>query len=179
MTGAAERKHLYLVDGSGFIFRAYHAMPPLSTSTGIPVNAVAGFVQMLQRLLDDTDASHVAVILDAARRTFRNDLYPEYKAHRPPAPEDLIPQFALIREALVAMNVAWLEQDGFEADDLIATYARLGVEQGFEEVTVVSSDKDLMQLLAPGVGTFSSGFCATAGGTMSRLPISAFSWLAA
>lgn len=151
MTGAAERKHLYLVDGSGFIFRAYHAMPPLSTSTGIPVNAVAGFVQMLQRLLDDTDASHVAVILDAARRTFRNDLYPEYKAHRPPAPEDLIPQFALIREALVAMNVAWLEQDGFEADDLIATYARLGVEQGFEEVTVVSSDKDLMQLIGPKV----------------------------
>ncbi len=127
-------------------------MPPLSTSTGIPVNAVAGFVQMLQRLLDDTDASHVAVILDAARRTFRNDLYPAYKAHRPPAPEDLIPQFGLIREALVAMNVAWIEQDGYEADDLIATYARLAVEQNFDEVTIVSSDKDLMQLIGPKVG---------------------------
>ncbi|HVM81438.1 MAG TPA: DNA polymerase I, partial [Stellaceae bacterium] len=143
-------RHVYLIDGSGFIFRAYHALPPLTTSGGVPTGAVAGFVQMVARLLDETEASHVAVILDAGRHTFRNEIYPAYKAHRPPAPEDLIPQFPLVREAVRAMNVACIEQDGFEADDLIATYARLGVEAGFE-VTVVSSDKDLMQLVGPGV----------------------------
>ncbi|MGC2854973.1 DNA polymerase I [Novispirillum sp. DQ9] len=139
-------KHLYLVDGSGFIFRAYHALPPLSTADGTPTNAVAGFTSMMLKLIEDTEADHVAVIFDAARKTFRNDIYPAYKAHRPPAPEDLIPQFPLIRDAVRAMNVACIEQDGFEADDLIATYARLGVEAGME-VTIVSSDKDLMQLV--------------------------------
>lgn len=143
-------KHLYLVDGSGFIFRAYHALPPLSTADGTPTNAVAGFTSMLLKLIEDTDADHVAVIFDAARKTFRNDIYPEYKAHRPPAPEDLIPQFPLIRDAVRAMNVACIEQDGFEADDLIATYARQAVEAGME-VTIVSSDKDLMQLVGDSV----------------------------
>ncbi|MFA7431795.1 MAG: PIN domain-containing protein, partial [Rhodospirillaceae bacterium] len=115
--------HLYLVDGSGFIFRAYHALPPLSRSDGTPTNAVAGFTAMLLKLMEDNEADHVAVIFDAARKTFRNDIYPDYKAHRPPAPEDLIPQFPLIRDAVRAMNVSCIEQDGFEADDLIATYA--------------------------------------------------------
>lgn len=138
--------HLYLVDGSGFIFRAYHALPPLSRSDGTPTNAVAGFTAMLLKLMEDNEADHVAVIFDAARKTFRNDIYPQYKAHRPPAPEDLVPQFPLIRDAVRAMNVACIEQDGFEADDLIATYARMAVEAGME-VTIVSSDKDLMQLV--------------------------------
>lgn len=142
--------HLYLIDGSGFIFRAYHALPPLSTRDGTPTNAVSGFTSMLLKLVEDTDADHVAVIFDAARKTFRSDIYPAYKAQRPPPPEDLIPQFPLVREAVRAMNVACVEMDGFEADDLIATYARLGRAAGME-VTIVSSDKDLMQLVAPGV----------------------------
>lgn len=139
-------KHLFLVDGSGFIFRAYHALPPLTTRDGIPTNAVSGFTSMMMKLIEDTDASHVAVILDAARKSFRNDFYPEYKAHRPPAPEDLVPQFPLIREAVRALNVPCIEMEGYEADDIIATYARQAAEQGFV-VTVVSSDKDLMQLV--------------------------------
>lgn len=139
-------KHLFLVDGSGFIFRAYHALPPLSTRDGTPTNAVSGFTSMMMKLVEDADASHVAVILDAARKSFRNDLYPEYKAHRPPAPEDLVPQFPLIREAVRALNVPCIEKEGYEADDIIATYARQAAEQGYT-VTVVSSDKDLMQLV--------------------------------
>lgn len=144
-------KHLFLVDGSGFIFRAYHALPPLTRSDGTPVNAVQGFTSMLLKLLNETDASHVAVIFDAARKTFRSDIYPEYKAHRPPPPEDLVPQFALIRDAVRAMNLPCIERETFEADDIIATYARLAVEQGYE-VTIVSSDKDLMQLVNGHVG---------------------------
>lgn len=143
-------QHLFLIDGSGFIFRAYHALPPLSRSDGTPTNAVSGFTSMLMKLIEDNTADHIAVILDAGRRTFRNDIYPDYKAHRPPAPEDLIPQFLLIREATLALNVACVEMEGFEADDLIATYARLAREQGMK-VTIVSSDKDLMQLVTDGV----------------------------
>ncbi|SIS46433.1 DNA polymerase I [Insolitispirillum peregrinum] len=139
-------KHLFLVDGSGFIFRAYHALPPLTTRDGTPTNAVSGFTSMMMKLIEDTDASHVAVILDAARKSFRNDFYPDYKAHRPPAPEDLVPQFPLIREAVRALNVPCIEMEGYEADDIIATYARQAAAQGFM-VTVVSSDKDLMQLV--------------------------------
>jgi DNA polymerase-1 len=139
-------KHLFLVDGSGFIFRAYHALPPLTRSDGTPVNAVQGFTSMLLKLVQDTDASHVAVIFDAARKTFRNDIYPAYKANRPPPPEDLVPQFALIRDAVRAMNLPCVERETFEADDIIATYARQAVDQGFA-VTIVSSDKDLMQLV--------------------------------
>jgi len=142
--------HLYLVDGSGFIFRAYHALPPLSTSDGTPTNAVSGFTSMLLKLMEDAECDHVAVIFDAARKTFRNDIYPDYKAHRPPPPEDLIPQFPLIREAVDAINVPCIEQEGYEADDLIATYARMAREQGMK-VTIVSSDKDLMQLVTDGV----------------------------
>ena len=147
--------HVYLIDGSGYIFRAFHALPPLSRpSDGLPVGAVHGFCQMLWKLLRDSKDSdkptHIAVILDAGPESFRNAIYPEYKAHRPPAPDELIPQFPLIRDAVAAFNVACIEMDGFEADDIIATYARLTAEAG-GEVTIISSDKDLMQLIKPGI----------------------------
>ena len=147
--------HVYLIDGSGYIFRAFHALPPLSRpSDGLPVGAVHGFCQMLLKLLQDGKDSdkptHVAVILDAGRVTFRNAIYSEYKAHRPPAPEELVPQFPLIRDAVEAFNVACIEQEGYEADDIIATYARQALEAG-GDVTIISSDKDLMQLIRPGI----------------------------
>jgi DNA polymerase-1 len=144
-------KHVFLVDGSSYIFRAYHALPPLNRkSDGMQVNAVLGFCNMLWKLLrdmpEDDKPTHLAIIFDKSEITFRNKLYPDYKAHRPPAPEDLIPQFALIREAVKAFDLPCLEQIGFEADDLIATYVREACERG-ATTTVVSSDKDLMQLV--------------------------------
>ena len=139
-------KHVFLIDGSGFIFRAYHALPPMTRADGTPVNAVYGFASMLLKLVEETDADHIAVIFDRARKTFRSDIYPEYKAHRPPAPDDLIPQFELVREATRAMGLKAVDMEGFEADDLIATYAAQAVEAG-ADVTIVSSDKDLMQLV--------------------------------
>jgi DNA polymerase-1 len=150
--------HVYLIDGSGYIFRAFHALPPLTRpSDGLPVGAVHGFCQMLWKLLRETKASeaptHMGVIFDAGRETFRNEIYPKYKAQRPPPPEELIPQFPLIRDAVRAFNVACIELDGYEADDLIATYARMAVDVG-GDVTIVSSDKDLMQLVRPGVTMF-------------------------
>ncbi len=141
---------MFLIDGSGFLFRAYHALPPMTRPDGTPVNAVFGFTKMLMKLIGDTDAEYVAVIFDKARKTFRNEIYPDYKANRPDPPDDLIPQFALVREATEALNVPAIEMEGYEADDLIATYARIAREQG-HEVTIVSSDKDLMQLVGPGV----------------------------
>ncbi len=143
-------QHLILIDGSGFIFRAFHALPPMTRPDGTPVNAVFGFTNMLGRLLKDHVGTHIAVIFDAGRRTFRNDFYPAYKAQRPPPPPDLVPQFALTREATDAFGVKAVELEGFEADDLIATYARVAVEAG-ARVTIISSDKDLMQLVRPGV----------------------------
>ncbi len=122
----------------------------MSRADGTPVNAVYGFTNMLMKLLNDTDADHIAVIFDVARKTFRNDIYPEYKANRPPPPDDLVPQFPLVREAARALNLACVEMEGFEADDLIATYTRMACEAG-AEVTIVSSDKDLMQLVGDGV----------------------------
>ena len=142
-----------MIDGSGFIFRAFHKLPPLTRPDGTPVNAVLGFTNMLLKLMHDTDADHLAVIFDASQRTFRNDLYGDYKAHRPDPPDELLPQFPLIREAVRAFNVACIESEGWEADDLIATYTRLAREAG-AEVTIVSSDKDLMQLIRPGVEMF-------------------------
>ncbi|MCC7016811.1 MAG: DNA polymerase I [Rhodospirillales bacterium] len=142
--------HVFLIDGSGFIFRAFHALPPMTRADGTPVNAVYGFVNMLLKLIEDADAEYVAVVFDRARRTFRNDIYADYKAHRPEPPEELIPQFALAHESVRAMNVAEIGIEGFEADDLIATYARLAREAG-HQVTIVSSDKDLMQLVGDGV----------------------------
>ena len=143
-------KHLFLIDGSGFIFRAYHALPPMSRADGTPVGAVYGFTKMIMKLVEETDADAIAVVLDRARKTFRSDIYPEYKSHRPPPPDDLIPQFQLVREAVEAMDLASVDMEGYEADDLIATYAMHARERGVE-VTIVSSDKDLMQLVGPGV----------------------------
>jgi DNA polymerase-1 len=143
-------KHLYLVDGSGYIFRAFFALPPMTRPDGTPVNAVFGFTKMLMKLIADSDADAVAVIFDAGRKSFRNDIYPEYKAHRPDPPEELIPQFALIREATKAYNLPAIEIQGYEADDIIATYAEMARAQGIE-VTIVSSDKDLMQLVNDGI----------------------------
>ncbi len=139
--------HLYLIDGSGYIFRAYHGLPPMTRRDGTPVNAVFGFSQMLMKLIGDLETDYLAVIFDAARKNYRNDIYADYKANRPEAPEDLVPQFALIREATRAFNVPCIEMEGYEADDLIATYAKAAVANG-DEVTVVSSDKDLMQLVS-------------------------------
>jgi DNA polymerase I len=147
--------YVYLIDGSGYIFRAYHALPPLTRrSDGLPVGAVHGFCAMLNKLLRETNASeaptHLAVVFDKTERSFRTAMYPQYKAQRPPAPDDLIPQFALIRQAVAAFEVACVEQDVYEADDLIATYARQAVEAG-AKVRIVSSDKDLMQLVVDDV----------------------------
>src|SRR6201998_1275416 len=143
--------HIFLVDGSSYIFRADHARPPLNRkSDGLQVNAVLGFCNMLWKLLrdmpEDNRPTHLAIVFDKSEVTFRNKLYPDYKAHRPPAPDDLIPQFALIRDAVRAFDLPCLEQNGFEADDLIATYARFATERG-ATTTIVSSDKDLMQLV--------------------------------
>jgi DNA polymerase-1 len=139
------------VDGSGYIFRAFHALPPMTRPDGVPVNAVFGFTNMLARLLKDHVGSHVAVIFDAGRHTFRNRLYEQYKAQRPEPPEELRPQFALVREATAALGVPAIELADWEADDLIASYAREAVAQG-GQATIFSSDKDLMQLIRPGVG---------------------------
>ena len=144
-------RHLYLIDGSGYLFRAYHALPPMTRPDGTPINAVFGFCRMLVAdLLDNPEIDHIAMILDAGSITFRNKIYDKYKANRPEPPEDLIPQFPLIREAARAFNVTVCELDGYEADDLIATYARMALEAG-GTCTIVSSDKDLMQLVRPGV----------------------------
>ncbi len=156
----AKGDHVYLIDGSSYIFRAYHALPPLTRkSDNMPVGAVAGFCNMLWRLLRDAGngeaPTHLAVIMDASGKTFRNDIYPEYKANRSETPEDLIPQFAIIRDAVRAFNVACIEQIGFEADDLIATYSRLAVAAG-ATVRIVGSDKDLMQLVGPSVDMYDS-----------------------
>src|SRR5438067_6604589 len=143
--------HVFLIDGSSYIFRAYHALPPLNRkSDGLQVNAVLGFCNMLWKLLRDMKPeerpTHLAVVFDKSERTFRNEFYPAYKAHRPDAPVDLVPQFKYIREAVRAFDIPCLEQEGYEADDLIATYARIACEAG-AKTTIVGSDKDLMQLV--------------------------------
>jgi DNA polymerase-1 len=146
----AEKNHLYLVDGSSYIFRAYHRLPPLTNPEGTPVGAVYGYTTMLWKLAADLDAAdgptHLAVILDASGVSFRNDIYENYKANRPEPPEDLVPQFPLIRDATRAFSLPCIEVPGLEADDLIATYAREAQRRGWD-VTIVSSDKDLMQLV--------------------------------
>ena len=154
LTALKKGDHLYLVDGSGYLFRAYHALPPLTRkSDGLPTGAVSGYCNMLWKLLEDMKGpeqpTHLAVIFDASEKTFRNEIYKEYKAHRPPAPEDLIPQFPLVRDATRAFGVSCVEMKGYEADDLIATYARLAREAG-ARCTIISSDKDLMQLVVDG-----------------------------
>ena len=142
--------HLILIDGSGFIFRAFHALPPMTRPDGTPVNAVFGFTNMLTRMIKEHVGTHFAVIFDAGRLTFRNRLYDKYKAQRPEPPEELRPQFALVRQATEAFGVPAIELADWEADDLIASYARAVVEIG-GRATIISSDKDLMQLIRPGV----------------------------
>ncbi|MBA3612197.1 MAG: DNA polymerase I [Nitrospirales bacterium] len=148
-------RHVVLVDASGFIFRAFHAIKILNSPNGTPVNAVYGFITMLMKLLDDMQPDHIAIIFDSARKTFRNDLDPNYKANRSDPPDELVPQFALVREATRAFNFDCIELNGFEADDLIATYTKEALAAG-AEVTIVSSDKDLMQLVSDQVNMFDS-----------------------
>jgi len=155
--GFGKGHHLHLIDGSAYIFRAYHALPPLTRSDGTPVGAVAGFSSILwteitreKGIAGNSAATHLAVIFDYSSKTFRNTIYPEYKANRPAPPEDLRPQFPLTRDATRAFNVACIEVEGYEADDIIATLARQAVEAG-GSATIISSDKDLMQLIRPGI----------------------------
>src|SRR5579859_6932097 len=150
----AAQNHLYLVDGSSYIFRAYHRLPPLTNRHGTPAGAVYGYTTMLWKLADSLTKAdgptHMAVILDASEHTHSNEMYDQYKAHRPPPPEDLVPQFPLVRDATKAFGVPCLELPGYEADDLIAAYA-CKVRDAGGEVVIVSSDKDLMQLVGPKV----------------------------
>jgi len=153
-----KQKHLFLIDGYSFVFRAYHSLPPMTSPNGIPVNAVYGFTNMIMKLrekLREDDDHYMLVVFDAGGKTFRNDIYSEYKAHRPPAPEDLKPQFPLIREAVDALNIASSQLAGYEADDIIATYSKRADKEGMK-VTIVSSDKDLMQLINENVEMFDS-----------------------
>ena len=155
MTSLKKTDHFYLIDGSGYIFRAYYALPPLSRkSDGLPTGAVSGFCSMLFKLLEDSRSddskhkpTHFAVIFDSAKKNFRNDIYSDYKANRTEAPEDLAPQFEYIRKAVKAFNLPSIELLNYEADDLIATYAKKIIDAG-AKVTVISSDKDLMQLVS-------------------------------
>ncbi|QDM41263.1 DNA polymerase I [Altererythrobacter sp. TH136] len=159
----ADKQHLYLVDGSAYIFRAYHRLPPLTNPAGTPVGAVYGYTTMLWKLAEDLNKAdgptHLAVILDKGSTSFRNALYDQYKANRPPPPDDLVPQFPLIRDATRAFSLPCIEEDDLEADDLIASYAREATRRGWD-VTIVSSDKDLMQLV---------GKCAEGGGCIDML----------
>ena len=153
--------HFYLIDGSGYIFRAYYALPPLTRkSDGLPTGAVSGFCSMLFKLLEDSKSNenlqkptHFAVIFDSARKTFRNEIYSDYKANRSEAPDDLAPQFEYIRKSVVAFNLPSVDLPNYEADDLIATYAEQILAKG-AKVTIVSSDKDLMQLYKKDVRLF-------------------------
>src|SRR5690349_9277779 len=153
----ADKQHLYLVDGSAYIFRAYHRLPPLTNPHGVPVGAVYGYTTMLWKLADDLDKAdgptHLAVILDKGATSFRNAIYDQYKANRPPPPEDLVPQFPLIRDATRAFSLPCIEEDGLEADDIIACYAKAALAQDWK-VTIVSSDKDLMQLIEPNLDLY-------------------------
>jgi DNA polymerase-1 len=151
---AEQHNHLYLVDGSSYIFRAYHRLPPLTNRHGVPAGAVYGYTAMLWKLADGLNKAdgptHMAVILDKSSTTFRNAMYDQYKANRPPPPEDLVPQFPLIRTATRAFSIPCIETEGLEADDIIACYAKAALAAGWS-TTIVSSDKDLMQLIEPGV----------------------------
>ena len=144
------KNRLILVDGSGYIFRAFYALPPMSRSDGVPVNAVFGFTSMLLKLSEDMKGEMILVVFDAARSTFRNEIYKEYKANRSDPPEELIPQFSLIRDATKALGLKYLEVENYEADDIIATYVKIAKKDNIETV-IISSDKDLMQLVQDGV----------------------------
>ena len=139
---AGDRETIYLVDVSGYIFRAYHAVRYLSTSKGVPTNAVFGFTQMFLKLIKDYQPKYVGMVFDISRKSFRTELYPQYKAHRPPPPEDLVPQFALIRDVVRAFGTPVIELENYEADDLIGTLARRFEREG-HDVRVVTSDKEI------------------------------------
>jgi DNA polymerase-1 len=139
-------KKLYIIDGYGFVFRAYHSMPPLTNSAGVPVGAVYGFINMLTKLLKEHKPDYICVAFDSGKETFRTEMYSAYKANRPPAPDDLIPQFPLVREVVDVLGLQSFELVGYEADDIIATFTKRALEQDIE-VTIISSDKDLMQLV--------------------------------
>ncbi len=150
MIGSLKNKKVVLIDGSGYIYRAFYALPPMTRSDGVPVNAVYGFCAMLMKLIKEMPADYLAVMFDTSRQTFRMDIFPDYKGTRKETPEELIPQFPLLRLAVNAFGIAQAEMEGYEADDLLATYARLA-HQEEAEVTIVSADKDLMQLVGSGV----------------------------
>ena len=153
MNSLDPKKHLVLVDGSGFIFRAYHALPPLKKSDGTPMGAVSGYCNMLFKLINEIrefQATHIAVVFDHKDKTFRSDIYKDYKANRPPPPDDLVPQFQLIREATEAFGFFAIDKKGYEADDIIATLAHNATKEG-ANVTIFSSDKDLMQLVSENI----------------------------
>ena len=141
-----KKNTISLIDGSGFIFRAYYALPPLTNKEGIPVGAVMGFCNMLFKILAEKKTNKVIVIFDSARKTFRNDIFNDYKSNRGAPPEDLIPQFELIKQAVDAFDISRIELEGYEADDLIATYSKYFTSNNWN-VSIVSSDKDLMQLV--------------------------------
>ena len=161
MNKIQKNDHFYLIDGSGYIFRAYYALPPLTRkSDGLPTGAVSGFCSMLFKLLEDSKSNenkqkptHFAVIFDSARKTFRNEIYSDYKANRSEAPDDLAPQFEYIRKSVLAFNLPSVDLVNYEADDLIATYVDQILKKG-AKVTIVSSDKDLMQLYRKDVRIF-------------------------
>ena len=139
-------KKLFLIDGSGFIFRAFYALPPLTNPDGIPINAVYGYCNMILNINEKFKPEQIIVVFDSKRKTFRNDIYKEYKGNRKDLPEELIPQFSIIREATDALQIPQIEMEGYEADDIIATYTKQAEKNGVS-VTIVSSDKDLMQLV--------------------------------
>ena len=146
-------QRLILVDGSGYIFRAFYALPPMSREDGTPVNAVFGFTSMLLKLSEDMAGENILVVFDAARTTFRNAIYKEYKANRSEPPEELVPQFDLIKKATTAIGLKSLEVENYEADDIIATYVKIAKKENIETL-VISSDKDLMQLIQDGVSLY-------------------------
>ena len=142
-----------LVDGSGYIFRAFYALPPMTRQDGTPINAVYGYVNMLMNLIKENGCEHIVVVFDAKRKNFRNDIFSSYKENRKETPPELVPQFPLIRAATEAFNIPWIEMEGYEADDLIATYARIATEKGWQ-ARIISGDKDLMQLMTPSVSLY-------------------------
>ena len=146
-------QRLILVDGSGYIFRAFYALPPMSREDGTPVNAVFGFTSMLLKLSEDMEGENILVVFDAARTTFRNEIYKEYKANRSEPPEELVPQFDLIKKATTAIGLKSLEVENYEADDIIATYVKIAKKENIETL-VISSDKDLMQLIQDHVSLY-------------------------
>src|SRR5271156_3039409 len=147
---AGERKQLILVDGSGYVFRAFHALPQMNTSRGLPTNAVFGFIRMLLKLLKDVRPTHIAIVFDSPKRTFRDDLFEDYKKNRPQAPNDLVVQIPYIHRAVEAFRIKSIVHEGVEADDVIGTLAKRAAEEHFA-VTIVTSDKDFMQLVGPHV----------------------------